>query len=346
LILDLAIAAVMLGVLVVLVAGLLAPFESLGWWAGWSGPDDMAAGAPSRLRDSFAPAADQPDARVVILFGINDASETLRHTHEEQFLADLAASLPGSRVIADLFPYSAFGVPLNGDRALARFWEAVATPSGRLTGLLNLMINLRNFLQVLTSADHRYGPFYNFGLAQVIVDALLRDGYDPGRPRPLVLVGYSGGGQLSISAAGMVREALGVPVHVVSIGGFLASVPGIDGIARLTHIHGSRDSLQALGQVVFPERWPAMPHSHWNRAGREGRIRRVEMDGVRHAGPGGYFGRDARMADGRTHMAATVDLVSAAVRAAVSEPEPCPLPARKAPVLQRLEEAVTRRAGR
>ncbi|MFN7175672.1 MAG: hypothetical protein ACK4MX_02160, partial [Thermaurantiacus sp.] len=321
-ILDLAIAAVMLGLLVVLVAGLLAPFESLGWWAGWSGPDDMRAGAPSRFRESFDPAAVQPDARVVVLFGINDASETLRHTHEEQFVADLAAALPGCRVIADLFPYSAFGVPLNGDRVLARFWAAVATPSGRLTGLLNLMINLRNFLQVLTSADHRYGPFYNFGLAQVIVDAMLRDGYDPARPRPLVLVGYSGGGQLAIAASGMVHETLGVPVHVVSIGGFLASVPGIDGVARLTHIHGSRDSLQALGRIVFPERWPAMPHSHWNRAEREGRIRMVAMEGVQHAGPGGYFGREAHMPDGRTHMATTVDLTAKAVRAAISQPEP------------------------
>ncbi len=345
-ILDLAFAAVALGLVVVLAAGLLAPFESLGWWAGWAGPDDMRAGEATRLRASFAPAAEQPDARVVVLFGINDASQTLRNDHERQFVADLAAALPGARVIADLFPYSAFGMPLNGDRLFAWFWQAVATPSGRLTGLLNAMINLRNFLQVLTSADHRYGPFYNFGLAQVIVEALLRDGHDPARPRPLVLVGYSGGGQLSLAAAGYVQEALGVPVHVVSIGGFLASVPGIDGVARLTHIHGSRDWLQAMGRLVFPERWATMPHSHWNRASRSGRIHTRELEGVTHAGPEGYFGREARMADGRTHMEATVALTADLVRAAVSDPLPCRLPLRARPVVDRLEEALTRRGGR
>jgi hypothetical protein len=341
---DLALAAVALGLLLLLVAGLLAPFESLGWWAGWTGPDDMRAGAPSRLRQSFAPAAAQPAARVVVLFGINDAAESLRHAHERQFVADLARALPEARVIADLFPYSAFGAPLTGDRLLARFWAAVATPSGRLTGLLNAMINLRNFLQVLTSADPRYGPFYHLGLAQVIVDALLRDGYDPARPQPLVLVGYSGGGQLSLGAAGFVREALGVPMHVVSIGGFLASVPGIDSIARLTHIHGGRDWLQAMGQIVFPERWPLMPHSPWNRARSDGRLRFVALEGVRHAGPGGYFGTEARMPDGRTHMEATVRLAAGLVRAAVSEPEPVPLPQPARPLVERLEEAVTRRA--
>lgn len=343
-ILELASAAVALGIGLLLLAGLFAPFESLGWWAGWTGPDDMRAGRATRLGAHLAPAAGQPAARIVVLFGINDAAEALRHAHERQFVADLARALPECRVIADLFPYSAFGAPLNGDRLLARFWEAVATPSGRLTGILNLSINLRNFLQVLTSADHRYGPFYNFGLAQVVVDALLRDGYDPARPRPLVLVGYSGGGQLALASAGFIREALGVPVHVVSIGGFLASVPGLDGTARLTHIHGSRDWLQALGRILFPERWPIMRHSHWNRAEREGRIRFIGMDGVAHAGPAGYFGREATLADGRTHIAATVALTAGAVREAISLPEPCPLRERQRPLLDRLEEAVTRRA--
>jgi len=255
---------------------------------------------------------------VVILFGINDASDNLRNRQEEQFVADLAAAVPQASVIADLFPYSAFGMPLNGDRVLAGFWEKVARPSGRLTGLLNVLINLRNFLQVLTSADRRYGPFYNFGLAQVVADALLRDGHDPAFPRPLVMVGYSGGGQLGAGAAGYLHQALGIPVHLVSFGGFMGSNPGLDGAVGLTQVMGSRDRLQAMGAWLFPQRWRWMPHSAWNRARNQGRIRPLVMEGLSHAGPAGYFSTEARMADGRTHMAATVAIAADAVRAAIS----------------------------
>lgn len=312
--------------LLIVIASLLAPFESLGWWAGWSGPADMKAGAPERLW-THTPSATQPDARVIVLFGINDAADTLRTDREQRFVADLAAAVPTANVIMDLFPYSAFGMPLNGDRALAAFWDRVARPSGGLTGLLNVLINLRNFLQVLTSADRRYGPFYNFGLAQVVVDALLRDGHDLAIPRPLVLVGYSGGGQLAMGSAGYVHQALGIPVHLVSFGGFMASNPGLDGVARMTHVKGSRDRLQAMAQLLFPQRWPMLPYSHWNRALADGRLHRKTMDGVAHAGSEGYFSTTARMQDGRTHMAATVDIVAAAVRAAISAPTTPPAPA-------------------
>jgi len=316
-------ASIGLGLLIVLVAGLLAPLESMGWWAGWTGPDDMKAGAPTRLLESLAPAAQQPDARVIILYGINDSSDTLRLAHEEDYAAALARALPGCNIIADLFPYSAFGMPLNGDRALAGFWQKVAHPNGRLAALFTFTINLRNFLQVLTSADRRYGPFYNFGLAQVIVDALLRDGHDPARPRPLVLVGYSGGGQLAIAAADYVHRALDVPVHVVALGGFMSAAPGLDGVSMLTHVRGSRDWLQAMAALVFPQRWPGIPLSPWNRALAEGRISDVVLEGVMHSGPEGYFG-SVLLAGTHTPMqlsvAAAADATRSAVRTAAAAP--------------------------
>ena len=98
------------------------------------------------------------------------------------------------------------------------------------------------------------------------------------------------------NAATLLRTAacLGVAVDIVSIGGVMASDPGLHFVRRLYHLHGDGDHVQHIGAVMFPERWRAMAHSEWNRARREGRIVMMRMEAMLHAGPRGYFGLPKR----------------------------------------------------
>ena len=74
--------------------------------------------------------------------------------------------------------YSVLNRPLDADPILSRFWKFVdARRSRSLNSLLGWCINLRNVTIVAVSADPRYGPMYNFGMADVIYRSLLANGY-------------------------------------------------------------------------------------------------------------------------------------------------------------------------
>jgi hypothetical protein len=296
----------------VLIAALAAPFEAMGWWAGWFGGEAAASGADR------APPAGRPglDAHVLLLWGINDVGAATSE-REQQFVDRLRQAVgPRVAIVQDVFPYSAFGMPLSGDRLLGRLWDRIVkVDADRMLkeGLLNIVVNIRNALQVGVSADRRYGPFYNYGAALQMADALRRAGHEPGGP--VILLGYSGGGQVGLGAAAHVGAEVRAPVTVISLGGVLSSEPSLDRIEALVHLAGSRDLLQRIGLWIFPERWPVMRHSHWNRAKAAGRIRMVPLDGVGHAGDTGYFG-DAAVG-GATYLDRTVAVVSAEVAAAI-----------------------------
>ena len=184
------------------------------------------------------------------------------------------------------------GLPLLGSpRFFEKLWRRIQALKlqGRPT-LLEAIINIRNIYQVMVSADHRYGPIYNQGAASVIETALRAAGYPPGGGTPIVLIGYSGGGQVAIGAAPFLTHRLGASIDVIAVGGVMASDPGIQFVRRLHHIVGDGDNIQKVGAVMFPERWAAMAHSPWNIAERENRIIRHRMERMIHAGPHGYFG--------------------------------------------------------
>ncbi|MEO1136168.1 MAG: hypothetical protein AAFW68_06100, partial [Pseudomonadota bacterium] len=84
---------------------------------------------------------------------------------------------------------------------------------------------------------------------------------------------------------------LRAPVDVISIGGVVASDPGLAFVRKLHHIAGDGDNIQRLGAILFPERWPLLSYSTWNTAKREGRIQLHRLDSIIHAGVKGYFGR-------------------------------------------------------
>lgn len=286
-----------------LVTSAVAPLEALGWWAGWRGggrrEEEAGDGEPSEARHF-----------VVYLSGISALAGDLVAPEETRFLDRLQARLPGSAVVRDVFPYSVTNTGLNGQRALAWFWTHLQGIRLRRRGALSgLLINLRNAFQVAVSADRRYGPIYNFGVAEEILGALRRAGYRAGSGVPVTLLGWSGGAQIALGATPFLTRALDARISLVSIGGVMAADPGLDRIHHLWHLMGSRDRVQHLGFLASPGRWPVAVGSPWNRAFLDGRISEVPMGPMEHRYPGNYFDEESRRPDGASHADHTLDTV-------------------------------------
>ena len=167
---------------------------------------------------------------------------------------------------------------------------------------IGALINLRNLFQVAVSVDHRYGPFFNLGQAENVRDALLAHGYRRGSGRGIVLIGYSGGAQVSLGLAVFLETLLEAPVTVISVGGVMSSEASCLHVRHLYHLWGTKDPIQRLGDLAFFGRWPLASTSAWNRAQRQGKISRLAMGAVAHNGSGGDFGpapSAGRAADGR-----------------------------------------------
>lgn len=314
-----------------LVAGALAPLETLGWWAGWFGdplapeetrphavhpldPEDDTADAPTP-----SAAATGIDPWVVFLSGIHAVGPVVYGRGEARLIAGLSDALPEGRVV-QVFPYSVTNRALTGQRAFAVVWRwALRGKLGqrRLGQAAGFLINARNLWQVLVSADRRYGPMYNRGTAALVVRSLRRRGYV--RDGRVVLIGYSGGGQIALGAAPFVKEATGAEVVVAALGGVMAADPGALDADRVFHLYGRRDQVQRLGGWLFPGRWRILPWSPWNVARRRGTLRSVSIGPSDHTGADGYLDEAATAADGRSYLDVTVDVLAAVARGVAAD---------------------------
>ena len=239
---------VLVGGLAIVLSLALAPMESLGWWAGWLGPDpESPTQPPPPAPDAAAP---PPRCFVVFLSGIGSISGDELLPAETAFLDRLQAAVAEARIVRDVFPYAPSGRPLlTGQRAFAWLWRRVLEWRLNGTKLLPALLNLRNLFQVLVSADHRYGPLYSFGIARVARDRLEAHGYVPGSRTPVVLLGSSGGGQISVGAASYLDAEIDAPLSIVTFGGVMASDPGIEEVKRLASLYGTADRVYALGRA-------------------------------------------------------------------------------------------------
>lgn len=294
-----------LGLLALILTAAFSPLETLSWWAGWT-EDEIDEAAPPPT-DQAKNGGEAERLYIVYFSGVASLSGRFLVPREKTFIRRLEARLPQARVIADVFPYSPAGRPLlAAPRLFERLWRWLQRLriEGRRS-LLTPLINMRNIYQVMVSADHRYGPIFNQGAAHAIEDALIEAGYARGDGAPIAIIGYSGGGQIAVGAAPFLAARLKAPIDVVAVGGVIASDPGLHFVRHLYHIVGERDRVQKFGAVMFPERWAVMAHSEWNMAMREGRITKIEMDDVLHAGARGYFG--LVKADGVSNNERTLD---------------------------------------
>jgi hypothetical protein len=301
-------------VILIFISAALAPLESLGWYAGWQTKEDEpdpAAGGADRSPQSLA--ASQPPANhyLVYLSGIGAISADSVPQEEMPFIEGLTAHLPNTRVLPDVFPYAMANKGLNGQRFFAGMWQWVE--GRRLKNPMAaaaLIVNLRNAFQVAVSADRRYGPVYNLGVAQEVREALVEAGYPIGSGVPVTILGWSGGGQVAIGAASFLRKMLGGPIYVLSLGGMLSDDPGIERVEHLWHLWGSKDVVSPVGKYAYAGRWKMFPNSVWNKAVAAGKITFIELGPFTHNAAGNYFDPEAKLPDGRSHLQMSLDTVT------------------------------------
>jgi hypothetical protein len=281
------------------VALLVAPLETLGWWAGWfEGDDEM----PPELEPAATETEPEgTEAYLVYLTGISGVSGDFFLDEENELLDVLDEMLPTVTVVKDVYPYSVRNQALTGQRVFAWFWRFALRMklSGKgLRRFVGFLINIRNAFQVAVSADQRYGPIYNTGFARLIVAQLVAHGYQRGSGRPVYLLGYSGGGQIAVGVVPYLKRMIDAPITVISLGGVMGGDPGAADAEHIYHLYGRRDGVQRIGWVLSPSRWhisnlDVLPLSRWNVARRSGKITFTYMGNVKHNGRAGYLDKSA-----------------------------------------------------
>jgi predicted Abi (CAAX) family protease len=300
---------VWIGVIAIVFAGLLAPLEALGWWAGWYG-DRMDA---SHGRTGAMPrAGDRSERRsisryVIYLDGVAQSGEEYTPDVAE-FIRSLQAVLPTDvEFVQGLMMYSVFNRPLSEDRPLAWLWRLADRVRWKNpAALLGIFLNLRNILIVGVSADRRYGPIYNQGIAQVLYNGLIQRGYEPGSGIPITLIGYSGGGEMSVAAAPYLKRVLGAEIEVISLGGVMSANNNFLKLEHLYHLVGARDRVSRLSSILFPGRTRLFPLSYWNRALRKGKISQISLGPMGHQVPGGIMDPNAFLPNGESYLQHTI----------------------------------------
>ena len=308
-----------IGLVALIVAGLLAPLETLGWWAGWY-DDDIDTTVNSG--DLAEPVADATGIRRFMVYLDGIGKSTFEYLPDiEEFLDTLAPTLPDDiALVRGIMPYSVMNSPLDEDRPLAFFWKyADKLRFANPASILGLFVNIRNVLIVGVSADKRYGPLYNQGIAQVVYNGLIKNGYQLDSGTPVTFIGYSGGGQMSCACAPYLKRALSAPVDAISLGGVISANSNILKLEHLYHLVGEKDTVERIGPIMFPGRWPVFPLSYWNRAKRRGKVTIIPMGPVGHQVPGGILDPKLILADGRSSLTQTIETINAILQGKLLE---------------------------
>ncbi len=317
---GLTLAAIVLGLLFVM--ALLSPLEALTWWAGWS----SQAPKPGRLsqealeevekeQEIEAKSGVPPKYFLVYLTAIGGVSAEAISYREQVFLEKLEETLPEAVIISDVFPFSVTNNPLTGERLFGWLWRKIHEKRKTVTGgILASFIFARNLFNVAVSADPRYGPINNAGVAREIAKSLFRHDYPLEGDIPVITVGWSGGGQIAVGVAPFLNLGLDAPIYVVSIGGVLTDDPSIAFVEHLWHLQGSKDKFPSIGDILFPGRWRIARKSAWNAFKRAGKMTTITPGPMFHTGKGDYFDPKSTLPDGTLYVEKTVQIIRDAVR--------------------------------
>ncbi len=311
--------AIVMGLLFVM--ALLAPLEALTWWAGWSEQAPAPGLLSQQARKEFeTEAATPPQSQrkpryyLVYLTAIGGVSAEEISYREQVFLEKLAAALPDAVIVSDVYPFSVTNNPLTGERMFGWLWRKIHENRKTVTGgILAMFIFARNLFNVAVSADPRYGPINNAGVAREIARSLFRHGYPVEGDIPVVTMGWSGGGQIAVGVAPFLHLGLDAPIYVVSIGGVLTDDPSIAFVEHLWHLQGSKDQFPKIGDILFPGRWRIIKNSPWNRFVRAGKMTTIVPGPMIHTGKGDYFDPKSPLPDGTLHVDKTVQVIRDAV---------------------------------
>jgi hypothetical protein len=286
-----------------LVWGTVAPVGTLVWWLS-QGAEGLGL---KRDNLKLPAAADLPttkptkiDCYIVYLPGVGDASSNELTPGEEFFLDRLQQRHPTCVIVSDVFPYSVANQDLGGQRFLAPLWQAVQKEEGWLKNA-GILIKIRNLWRFAISADDRYAPVYNQGIATAILDRMNAAhplSQTTRQPMHLILIGTSGGVQVALGAVPYLDKSLNPSLSVVSVGGAFDGEAGFNFVDRVYHLHGQRDWVDNVPIVLFASRWPWSVGSPFNQARQQGRYTAIASGSHTHDGSNGYFG--TAIAQGQT----------------------------------------------
>lgn len=307
-----------LAVVILLVWGTLAPIGTLVWWVSEGSKSlglikKQPQNLPQRARTTSVSKNSPINCYIVFLTGVGDFSADRLTPGEEVFLNRLAQKHPNCAIVDDVFPYSASNEGLGGERLLAPLWRFAEEAKG-FFGVADVLIKIRNLWRFAISADDRYGPVYNRGIASAIVDRM--NAAHPiqrssERPIKIILIGTSGGAQVALAASRYVHQWLDRPqIIVVSVGGVFGGTDGFNVTEHVYHLQGRQDWVEDIGSIVFPSRWPWTVGSPFNRAQQQGRYT-VSVSGPhQHDGARGYFGLDQVRANNIRYVDLTIQQVN------------------------------------
>ena len=312
------------------VLAIAVPITVLIWWAGWTqrtqpndqqpnpSPSHQATSVALTLSPSHSATLSSSRTPFLVYFsGVGDISDAYQSRYEDELLDAVKARVPNLVVITDVFGFSVDNLSMTSQRRLGWFWSWVNDVRLRKDSPLKragLLINLRNILHVSVSADSRYGPVYNYSVAEMVLQSLVRHGYVVGSGAPVAHLGFSGGGQMALATAGTVAATLRAPVQVIGMGGIMNANSSLSAITCLTLLYGTNDHVQSLSDWIFPARWPLLKNSAWNRALREGKIQRLCLGPMQHTKRNSYLDGTVYLADGRSYRDVTADAIAAAIR--------------------------------
>ncbi|MBD2185632.1 hypothetical protein [Aerosakkonema funiforme] len=289
---------ILAGVLL-LIWGIFSPVGTLVWWVK-EGSENLGfkpeepKNLPAGKKSNFVAKPSNINCYIVFLPGVGDFSADELTPGEEEFLNRLVKSHANCVAVSDVFPYSAANESLGGRRPLAPLWRFANRADGWLD-MADVLIKIRNLWRFAISADDRYGPIYNQGIATAIIDRMQAAHPIPqssNQPFKIILIGTSGGAQVSLGAVPYLHQWLNAEINVVSVGGVFAGDKGFNVSQHIYHLRGRRDWVEDIGRVVFPSRWPWTVGSPFNQAVRDGRYTAKISGPHNHDGSQGYFGQD------------------------------------------------------
>lgn len=297
-----------IAVIILLIWGTISPVGTLIWWANEGaqiiGLKNNSKVLPPSNNSNLTPKSSQLNCYIVFLPGVGDFSANQLTRGEEIFLDKITESHPNCIAVSDVFPYSADNESLGGKRILAPLWRFADKAQGWLS-VTNALIKIRNLWRFAISADSRYGPIYNQGIATAIIDRMQAQYPIPTgskQPLQLILVGTSGGVQVALGAADYLDRRLNADITVVSLGGVFAGTNGFIASDRVYHLHGKRDWVENIGAIVFPSRWRWSVASPFNQARLQNRYAVASSGPHTHDGAEGYFGQDLINSTGMTYV--------------------------------------------
>lgn len=258
-----------------------------------------------------------PKLQLVYFTGVAGYSGDFLARREKAMLDRIRDLYPEIVILHDVFPYSVSNLPLNGERVFRWLWTWLHKWRLKIpNNVFDVLIVIRNVGQLLVSADPRYGPAYNTGLAHVLEERL-----HPASPT--VFLAYSGGAQMAVGAARKLEGYLNRRPSLIALGGVFTDDPGISGFESVVQLRGSRDYwVPELGRLLFPGLWRWQFWSTWNRYRKSGRFRVVESGTHCHVGKTDYFGFQKLPGEEKTYGDLSAELIVRELRSQQSATNP------------------------